>query len=45
MRNLWKLTVVFLLLLMFPIVGYAKNKNEYAATPNLSFPIIATDII
>jgi len=32
-------------LLVAPASGFAKKKVEYAATPNLSFPIIATDNI
>jgi hypothetical protein len=30
---------------VLPAVGSAKKKDSYAATPNLSFPIIATDVI
>lgn len=35
------ISVVFL----FPAAGLAKNKDPLAATPNLSFPVVATDVI
>jgi hypothetical protein len=34
-----------LVLFLLPALGSAKKKDEYRATPNLSFPLIATDII
>jgi len=39
------LAVLLVLLVMFPAMGAAKKKDEYRAMPNLSFPLIATDII
>jgi hypothetical protein len=58
MNKLWKLFVVFSVLLVFlvvpafgkkpaedPIPNPEPGKNEYSAVPNLSFPMIATDII
>ena len=45
MNKLAKFVVVLLVLFLIPAVGSAKKKDEYRATPNLSFPVIATDII
>ena len=45
MKKLSTLLVVLLVLLLLPVVGSAKKKDETKATPNLSFPLIATDII
>jgi hypothetical protein len=45
MNKLAKFVVVLLVLLLIPTVGSAKKKDETRATPNLSFPLIATDII
>ena len=45
MKKLSKLLVVVLVLLLLPVVVSAKKKDPLRATPNLSFPVIATDII
>ena len=45
MKKLSKLLVVLLVLLLLPVVGSAKKKDPLRAVPNLSFPLIATDII
>lgn len=45
MKKRFLLLVVLAVLLAFPVVGSAKKKDEYRAMPNLSFPLIATDII
>jgi len=44
-RFMLLIIIILVVLLAFPMTGAAKKKNEYAATPNLSFPIIATDIL
>ena len=44
-RFLLLIVIVLVVLLAFPMTGAAKKKVEDAATPNLSFPIIATDIL
>ncbi len=52
MKKRFLLLAVFVVLLAFPVAGVAakpdkppKQKDPFAATPNLSFPIIATDIL
>ena len=45
MKKLSTLLVVLLVLLLLPVVGSAKKKDPLRAVPNLSFPLIATDII
>ena len=45
MKKRFLLLAVLAVLLAFPAVGSAKKKDEYRATPNLSFPVIATDTI
>lgn len=45
MKKRYVILVVLAVLLAFPVVGSAKKKDEFKATPNLSFPLIATDII
>ena len=42
MKKRLVLLAVLVFLLMFPVVGSAKKKDPLRATPNLSFPIIAT---
>lgn len=39
------LAVLLILIVLFPAVGTAKKKDEYRAMPNLSFPVITTDVI
>ena len=45
MKKCLIILTVIAVLLIFPLTGSAKKKDEYRATPNLSFPLIATDII
>jgi len=45
MKKCLLILTVIAVLLIFPLTGSAKKKDEYRATPNLSFPLIATDII
>jgi hypothetical protein len=45
MKKRYLILAVMAFLLAFPMAGLAKKKDEYRAMPNLSFPIIATDII
>ena len=39
------LMTVLAVLLVLPATGFAKKKDEFRAVPNLSFPVIATDVI
>ena len=45
MKKLSKFLVVLLVLFLLPFAGSAKKKDPLRVTPNLSFPLIATDII
>lgn len=57
MNSIWKIILPIIALLVFQIHAHAKkpaddpvpnpnpSKNEFSAVPNLSFPMIATDII
>ena len=45
MNKLAKLFIVLLVLLLIPAAGSAKKKNPNLAMPNLSFPVITTDVI
>ena len=45
MKKRYLVLAVIAILLVFPAAGSAKKKDEYRATPNLSFPLIATDVI
>jgi hypothetical protein len=45
MKKRYLVLAVIAVLLVFPAAGSAKKKDEFRATPNLSFPLIATDII
>jgi hypothetical protein len=43
--NVSMTVLLALILLLVPVTGLAKKKDEFRATPNLSFPLITTDVI
>lgn len=45
MKKGYLVLAVLAVLLVFPLAGAAKKKDETKATPNLSFPLIATEVI
>jgi hypothetical protein len=45
MKKRFVFVAVLLVFLLLPVVGSAKKKDPLRATPNLSFPLVATDVI
>lgn len=45
MKNQLLILTAVSVVFAFPTAGLAKNKDPLAATPNLSFPVVATDVI